>query len=144
MIKRKRSLSLQRARIVKRFRIRYKYKGIKDESPQESYQKIFQLKFNRFIIIAVRKESLRKCVIVKRFLESDFQEELRIIYSIWYDYIIIVLEIFRFKSLFYVVLERIAIFLIQIVISPFYLGKQKLAAILRQIYRIDIKLRSIY
>ena len=45
------------------------------------------------------------------------------IYSIWYDHIIIVLEIFRFEGSFYVVLERIVISLVQIVVSSPYSGE---------------------
>ena len=104
---------------------------MKDESPWESYWKIFQLKFDLFVTVAVRKEPLRKCVIVKNFSESDFQEKLRIIHSIRHDYIVTVLKTFRFEGSFYVVLEGMAISLVQIVASPPYLDEQKLAAILR-------------
>ena len=54
-----------------------------------------------------------------------------------------VLETFRFEGSFYVVLERIIISLVQIVASSPYLDEQKLAAILRQMYPMDMKSRSI-
>ena len=111
--------------------------------PWESYWKIFQLKFNRFVTVAVPKEPLRKYVIVKRFSESDSQEELRMIHSIRHDHIVTVLETFRFEGSFYVVLERMAISLVQIVASPPYPGEQELAAILGQVYRVDMKSRSM-
>ena len=131
--KRKRSPSPQRAGVIRKPGIRYKFKGMKDESPWESYWKIFQLKFDRFVTVAVRKEPLRKCVIVKKFSESDSQEELRMMHSIRHDHIVTVLETFRFEGSFYIVLERMAISLVQIVASPPYPGEQELAAILGQV-----------
>ena len=131
--KRKRSPSPQRVGVVRKFGIRYKFKGMKDESLWENYWKIFQFKFDRFMTVAVRKELLRKCVIVKRFSESDFQEKLRMIYSIRHDYIVIVLEIFRFEGSFYIVFEYIVISFVQIVAFFFYPGEQELAAILEQV-----------
>ena len=142
--KRKRSPSPKRDGVVRRPGIRYKYKGMKDESPWEHYWKIFQLKFDRFVTVAVQKEPLRKCVIVKRFSESDCQEGLRIIYNIRHNHIITVFKTFRFEGSFYVVLERIAISLVQIVASPPYPGEQELAAILGQVYPLDVKSRSMY
>ncbi|KAL9062304.1 MAG: hypothetical protein Q9161_009822 [Pseudevernia consocians] len=53
--------------------------------------------------------------------------------SIRHDHIVTVLETFRFEGSFYVVLERMAISLVQIVASPPYPGKQELAAILGQV-----------
>lgn len=139
--KRKRSLSPPKAGVVKRPGIQYK--GMKDASPWESYWKIFQLKFDRFVTVAVRKEPLRKCVIVKRFSEPDSQEELRMIHSIRHNHIVTVLKTFRFEGSFYVVLERMTISLVQIVVSPPYPGEQKLAAILGQIDPMDMKSRSM-
>ena len=139
--KRKRSPSPQRAGVVRRPGIRYK--GMKDASPWESYWKIFQLKFDRFVTVAVRKEPLRKCVIVKRFSEPDSQEELRMIHSIRHDHIVTVLETFRFEGSFYVVLERMATSLVQIVASPPYPGEQELAAILGQVDPVGMKSRSM-
>lgn len=55
------------------------------------------------------------------------------IHSIRHDHIVTVLETFRFEGSFYVVLERMAISLVQIVASPPYPGKQELAAILGQV-----------
>ena len=141
--KRKRSPSPKRDGVVRRPGIRYKYKGMKDESPWEHYWKIFQLKFDRFVTVAVQKEPLRKCVIVKSFSESDCQEELRMIHSIRHNHIVTVLETFRFEDSFYVVLERMAISLVQIVASPPYPGEQELAAILGQVYPLDVKSRSM-
>ena len=65
------------------------------------------------------------------------------IHSSRHDYIVTVLETFRFEGSFYVVLERIDISLVQIVASPPYLGEQELAAILGQVYRVDMKSRSM-
>ena len=93
--------------------------------------------------VAVRKEALRKCVILKRFSESDSQEELRMIHSIRHDHIVTVLETFRFEGSFYVVLERMIISLVQIVASPPYPDEQKLIVILSQIYPVNVKSRSI-
>lgn len=93
--------------------------------------------------VVVRKEPLRKCVIVKSFSKSESQKELRIIHCIRHNHIVIVLETFFFEGSFYVVLERIIISLVEIVASSSYLDEQELAAILRQIYPMDMKSRSI-
>jgi len=52
------------------------------------------------------------------------------IHNIRHDHIVSVLEIFRFKSSFYVVLERMIISLVQIVASSLYLDEQELIVIL--------------
>ncbi len=117
---------------------------LKEASPWESYWRIFQLKFDRFVTVAVRKEPLRKCVIVKTFSERSSQEDIQMIHRIRHDQIVNVLETFRFEGSFYVVLERMAICLVQIVASPAYPGEQELAAILRQVDQGDMNRRSIY
>lgn len=96
------------------------------------------------MIIAARKRAPWKRIVVKSFAAgSDSQEELQMIYSLRYNHIITVLETFRFEGLFYIVLERIAISLVQIVASPPYPGEQELAAILGQVDQADIELRRI-
>ena len=65
------------------------------------------------------------------------------IHSIRHDHIVTVLKTFRFEGSFYVVLERMVIPLVQIVAPPPYSGEQKLAAILRQVYSVDMKSRSM-
>ncbi len=142
--KRKRELSPQRSGAVERPGIRaYHYEGMKDESPWESYWKIFQLKFDRFVTVAVRKEPFRERVVVKSFSGPDSQEELRMIHNTRHDNIVAVLETFRFDGSFYVILERMGISLLQIVASPPYPGEQELAAISGQVGQTDQQLRSI-
>ncbi len=117
---------------------------MKDGLLWDSYSKIFQFKFNNFVYVAVRKRSPRKCVLVKSFAAvSDSQIELEIIHSIRHDYIVSVLEIFCFEGLFYVVLERMAISLVQIVASSLHSGEQELAAILGQVNQANMKSRSM-
>ena len=96
------------------------------------------------MIVVVRKEPFRKCIIVKTFSERNSQEDIQMIHRIRHDKIVNVLEIFRFEGSFYVVLERMVICLMQIVASPVYLGEQELAAILKQVDQEDMNRRSIY
>jgi hypothetical protein len=141
--KRKRSLSPPRM-VGNRPGIHIEYRGMKDGSPWDSYSKIFQLKYNNFVHVAARKRSPRKCVLVKSFAAvSDSQVELEMIHSIRHDHIVSVLETFRFEGSFYVVLERMAISLVQIVASPPYPGEQELAAILGQVNQANMKSRSM-
>jgi hypothetical protein len=131
--KRKRSLSPQTHGAAKRPGIRpYDY-GVKDASPWESYRKIYQLKFDRFVTVAVQNEPLLKCGIVKRFSGPECKEKLQLIRSVRHDKIVTVLETFRFEDAFYVILERMSISLTQIVASPPYPGEQELVAIAGQV-----------
>lgn len=116
---------------------------MKDGSPWDSYRLIFQHKFVHFVTVAVRKESPRKRVIVKNFSGRDFPRELEMIHSIRHDKIVTVLETFRFDGSFHVILERVAISLLQIVASPPYPGEEGLAAILGQVDQAGVKSRSI-
>ncbi len=134
--KRKRSLSSQRNEVDTRLVIR-EYKGMKNESPWKSYRKIFQLKLDRFITVAVRRESLRKRVVVKSFSRPDSHEKLHMLHHIRHDNFVAVLESFSFEEFFYVILERMNISLVQIVASSLYLDEQELAAILEQIVLTD-------
>jgi len=132
--KRKRSLSPQTRGAAKRPGIRpYDY-GVKDASPWESYEKIYQLMLDRFVTVAVQKKPPSKCVVVKRFSEPECQQELQMISSIRHEKIVTVLETFRFEGGFYVILERMSISLTQIVASPPYPSEKELAAIAGQVY----------
>ncbi len=130
--KRKRFLSPQRNGVDTRLGIR-EYKEMKNESPWKSYRKIFQLKLDRFITVAVRREPLRKRVVVKSFSGSDSHEKLHMLHHIRHDNFVAVLESFSFEESFYVILERMNISLVQIVASPSYPGEQELATILGQV-----------
>ncbi len=130
--KRKRFLSSQRIEIDMRLEIR-EYKRMKNESSWKSYKKIFQLKLDRFITVVVRKESLRKRVIVKSFSKSDSHEKLHMLHHIWHDNFVVVLESFSFEKFFYVILERMNISLVQIIASSLYFDEQELTVILEQI-----------
>jgi len=127
--KRKRFLSLQRIKIDTRLEIR-EYKRMKNESSWKSYKKIFQLKLDHFITVVVRKESLRKRVIVKSFSRSDSHEKLHMLHHIQHDNFVVVLESFSFEKFFYVILERMNISLVQIVASSLYFNEQELTVIL--------------
>ncbi len=130
--KRKRSLSPQRNEVDTRLEIR-EYKEMKNESSWKSYRKVFQLKLDRFITVAVRREFLRKRVVVKSFSGPDSHEKLHMLHHIRHDNFVAVLESFSFEEFFYVILERMNISLVQIVASSSYLDEQELAAILEQI-----------
>ncbi len=134
--KRKRFLSSQRIEIDTRLEIR-EYKGMKNKSSWKSYKKIFQLKLDHFITVAVQKESLRKRVIVKSFSKSDSHEKLHMLHHIRHDNFVVVLESFSFKKFFYVILERMNISLVQIVASSLYFDEQELTVILEQIDLTD-------
>lgn len=142
--KRKRSLSPQQRGAVDRLGVRPNDFAFKDASPWASYWRIFQLKFDHFVSVAVRKEPLRKCVIVKTFPGQSSQDDIEMIHRIRHDKIVNVLETFRFEGSFYVVLERMAICLVQIVASPAYPGEQELAAILGQVSQAHVNPKSIY
>ena len=60
---------------------------------------------------------------MKTFSERSSQEDIQMIHRIRHDNIVNVLETFRFEGSFYVVLERMAICLVQIVASPAYPGE---------------------
>ncbi len=107
-----------------------------DQSVAESFlesENDFQLKLDRFITVAVRKEPLRKRVVVKSFSH----EKLYMLHHIRHDNFVAVLESFNFEGSFYVILERMNISLVQIVASPPYPGEQELAAILGQVDLAD-------
>jgi len=134
--KRKRFLSLQRIEIDTRLEIR-EYKRMKNESLWKSYKKIFQLKLDHFITVAVQKESLCKHVVMKSFLKSDSYKKLHMLHHIQHDNFVVVLESFSFKKFFYVILEHMNISLVQIIASSLYFDEQKLTVILEQIDLTD-------
>ncbi len=136
--KSKRPLSPQRSMVDAKPRTRPdEYEGVKNESPWNTYKKRFQVKLDRWVTVADRRESVRKRVVVKSFSGQDSYDDLRMLYHIRHGNFVTVLESFRFEGSFYVILERLPISLVQVVASPPYPGEQELAAIMGQVNRAD-------
>ena len=136
--KSKRPLSPQRSIVDAKPRTRPdEYEGVKNESPWNTYKKRFQVKLDRWVTIADRRESVRKRVVVKSFSGQDSYDELRMLHHIRHDNFATVLESFRFEGSFYVILERLPISLVQVVASPPYPSEQELAAIMGQVNWAD-------
>jgi len=140
VLKRKKSLSPPR-KVSDRRRIGVQYQGMIDGSPWDAYCKKFQLQLDDEVTVAVWKGIPRRRVIIKRFSMSDSQQELQMIHNVRNDNIVTALQTFRFEGSFYVVLERMAISLLEIVASPPYPGEQELAAIVGQVSQADVKPR---
>jgi hypothetical protein len=115
---------------------------IKKESPWGIYTKIYNLKLDCWVTVAAAKGPSRKRVAVKSFSEPDSYQKVRMLYQIRHDNFVTVLESFSFEETFYVVLERMAITLDQIVVSPPYPSEQELAAILGQVSQADRTTRT--
>lgn len=129
-LKRKRLVSLERSGAHNVFGV---WVEIKYERPWESYKKAYQLKLDCFVTVASQKEPICKRVVVRSFSGPGSHEKLLMLHQPRHESFVSVLEYFSFEESFYVILERMAIILVQVVASLPYPSEQELAAILRQV-----------
>lgn len=119
----------------------HEYVGIHDESPWNRFQKVYELKFEDFTTVAMRKASPCEVVMVKELQTPDSVEKLRMLQQIRHENFIAFLESFQYQERSYAILEHIPISLSQIAASPPYPTELQLAAILGQVrWRGDIPL----
>ena len=108
--------------------------GVKRESPWESYIQAYQLKFDRFITVAIRRKRIRRLVIVRTLPDTD-GTLVQMLYEIRHDRFLAVVDAFLHEGLYHIVFERPAISLGQLVGCPSYPSEIELKAILGQVRR---------
>lgn len=118
----------------------HEYVRIKNESPWHSLQKVYELKFDGYIAVAVRKPPSCELVTVKNFLGSDSDKKVKRLQQTQHQNFVAFLEAFHFEGAVHVVLDYIPISLAHLVASPAYPSELQLAAILGQVSHILIVL----
>ena len=90
------------------------YVGTHDESPWNRFQKTYELKFEVFTTVAMRKASPCEVVMVKEFQTPEGIEKLRMLQQIRHENFIAFLESFQLQQSSYAILEHVSISLSQI------------------------------
>lgn len=111
----------------------HKYVKTKYESPWHSLQKVYELKLDSFIIVAIRKNSSCELVIVKNFVGFDRDKKIKRLQQTQHQNFVNFLEVFDFEESVHVVLDYVSISLAHMVASPAYSTEPHLAAILGQV-----------
>lgn len=111
----------------------HEYVEIKHESPWKSFQKVYELKFDNYNTVAIRKALPCEVVTVKGFTESEVDEKLDMLQRIRHENFVAFLGSFQFEQGSYAVLEHVPVSLAQIVASPPYPTELQLAAMLGQV-----------
>ena len=107
--------------------------GLKTESPWQSLQKVYELKLDGFITVAVRRPPSCELVTVKSFVGSDSQQKMERLQQTHHENFVAFLETFRSEGSLHVVLDYIPISLAHMIASPAYPTELQLAAILGQV-----------
>lgn len=111
----------------------HEYVKTKYESPWHSLQKVYELKLDGFIIVAIRKDSSCELVTVKNFVGFDRDEKVKRLQQTQHQNFVGFLEAFDFEGSVHVVLDYVPISLAHMVASPAYPTEPHLAAILGQV-----------
>lgn len=117
----------------------YEHLEMKYESPWQSLQKVYELKLDGFITVAIRKRPSCELVTVKNFVGSDSDEKVKRLQQIQHQNLVGFLDAFYSEGSVYVVLDYVPISLTQMVSSPAYPTELQLAAILGQVNHSTIK-----
>lgn len=110
-----------------------KYVRTKNESPWQSFQKVYELKLDGFIVVAIRKSPSCELVTVKSFVGSDSDKKVKRLQQTQHQNFVSFLEAFHSEGSVYVVLDYVPISLAHLVTSPAYPTESQLAAILGQV-----------
>jgi hypothetical protein len=85
------------------------YVGTRDESPWNRFRKAYELKFEVFTTVAMRKASPCEVVMVKEFQTPEGIEKLRMLQQIRHENFIAFLEPFQQQESSYAILEHVFI-----------------------------------
>ena len=111
----------------------HEYVGPKQESPWQSLQKVYELKLDGFVTVAIRRPPSYELVTVKNFVGSDGHQKVNKLQHTQYQNIVGFLEAFHFAGSIHVVFDYVPISLAHIVASPAYPTEIQLAPILGQV-----------
>ena len=111
----------------------HEYVRIKNESPWQSLRKVYELKLDGFITVAIRKPPSCEIVTVKNFVGSDREQKVKRLQQTQHENFVRFLEAFHSEGAVYVVLDYAPISLAHVVASPAYPTELQLAAILGQV-----------
>ncbi|KAL2040822.1 hypothetical protein N7G274_006280 [Stereocaulon virgatum] len=116
------------------------YVRIKNESPWQSLQKVYELKLEGFIALAIQKPRSCELVTVKNFIGSDSGKKVKRLQQTQYQSFVALFEAFHSEGSVHVVIDYVPISLAHLVASPAYHTEPQLAAILGQVCHIVIVL----
>ena len=108
---------------------------IKHESPWKTYNKVFELKLEEYVIVAVRKDPSCEIVFIKSFNGPDADVKIKMLQRVRHHNFIAFLDAFTFNQTCYAIFEHehIIVSLAQFVSSPAYPTELHLAAVLGQV-----------
>ena len=109
------------------------YSMIKYASPWDSYDEKYELQFDIFITVAVKKDSPSALSTIKKFDQSSSDEKLLILQTLRHKCFSIPLDVFRFEESLYIVFEYISVSLFEVVRCPAYPNEEQLGAIFEQV-----------
>ena len=118
----------------------HEYVEMKYESPWHGLQKVYELKLDSFIAVAIRKPPSCELVTVKNFVGSDSDTKVKRLQQTQHQNFLGFLEAFHSEGSVYVVLDHIFISLAHVVASPAYPTELQLAAVLGQVSHVIIVL----
>lgn len=105
----------------------------KHESPWQTYEKGFDLKFDQFVTVATRKAPRTGKVTIRKLAGQNAASELDLLRRVAHERFVTLLEIMDHEKTIYMVFEHIFVSLTQVVNCPAYPTEGQLAAILGQV-----------
>jgi hypothetical protein len=128
------SASEQRPNLVKPYPGRErKLFRIKHQSPWQTYERGYDLKFDQFVAVATRKAPLTGKVTIRKLAGQNAASELDMLRRVDHERFVTLLEIMDHEKTIYMVFEHIFVSLTQVVNCPAYPTERQLAAILGQV-----------
>lgn len=106
---------------------------VKYESPWTTYKKGYELKFDRYITVAVRRTPYSGRVVIKDFDVRDASYKLGILRKISHERFVTVLEVFQSGAKVFAVFDHSFTSLKQVVDSAAFPSRKQLTAILSQV-----------
>lgn len=106
---------------------------VKYESPWTTYQKGYELKFDQYVIVAVRRSPSSGRVVIRDFNARDASYKLGILRKISHERFVTVLEVFQSDTKVFAVFDHSFTSLKQVVDCAAFPTRQQLTAILSQV-----------
>ena len=109
------------------------YVEMRYESPWKSLQKVYELKLDGFIAVAIRKPPSCELVTVKNISGPDKERKVKMLQRIQHANFVAFQESFHFEDSVHIILDYVPLSLAQLVSSPAYPTEPQLASILAQV-----------
>jgi hypothetical protein len=106
---------------------------VRYETPWNTYKRGYELKFDRYVTVAVRRFPDSGRVVIKDFDARDASDKLNVLRKISHERFVTVLEVFRTDTKVFAVFDHSFTSLKQVVDSAAFPSRKQLTAILSQV-----------